>query len=240
MRFTLLAFSALILLIWHQALALPGALPPTPNTEVTVWNLPRTAPYDPATHQILDSRATDVKATADLDTRSLQARAIPWTSSALKRQLVVGLTSAAAATIHLANAAITWKLSMVYATDGSGREAVTATIVPDGNFKAPNLQVCANAVKSYTFGNTGNQYWADANVDLEGTWTDSASGNVITIFWTAAMRFAQDVGLNEVHKMVHAPTGYEVTPTGNPTGKTCIAAGGGPFTPTSWTFEAWS
>ncbi|OCK92069.1 uncharacterized protein K441DRAFT_679266 [Cenococcum geophilum 1.58] len=130
MRFTLLTFSALIL-IWHQALALPGALPPTPNTEVTVWNLPRTAPYDAATHLMLDPRAVNVKATANIDTRGLQARALPWSSSELKRRLVVGLSTAVATTIHLANAAITWKLALVYHTDGNGIETVTGNVYPD-------------------------------------------------------------------------------------------------------------
>ena len=238
MRFTLLTFSALILLIWHQALAFPGALPPTPNTEVTVWNLPRTAPYDPATRQILDSRATDVKATADLDTRSLQARAIPWASSELKRRLVVGLSSAVATSIHLANAAITWKLSLIYQEDGNGGEAVTGSIYADGGLQLPDLDVCIRKVKSYTFGNIAGLYYADVNVDFEGTYKDSASGNVVTMFWTAAMRFAQDAALNEVHNMVNAPTGYELIPKGPP--QTCIPRGGTSINPTSWTFDAWS
>lgn len=212
MRFTLLTFSALILLIWHQALALPSVLPPIPNTEVTVWNLPRTAPYDAATHHILDWRAVDVEATADLDTRSLQTRGVPWQSSELKRRLVVGLSTAVATTIHLANAALSWKISLMYHTDGSGREAVTGTVYSDGDMKRYNLKLCVNGVKSYQFGNNNNQYWVDANVDLEGTYHDSTSGNVITMFWTASMRFAQDVALNMVHDMVSAPTGYEIIP----------------------------
>ena len=238
MRFTLLTFSALILLIWHQALALPGALPPTPNAEVTVWNLPRTAPYDTATRQMLDSRAVNVKDTADLDTRSLQARAIPWSSSVIKRQLVVGLSTAVATTIHLANAAITWKFSLMFHTDGSGRETATVKVYPDGDFKAPNLKLCVQDVESYSFGNTGNLYWADARVALEGSYTDSASGNVVTMFWTAAMRFAQDAALNQVYKMVKAPVGYQLLPNAPP--DTCPIPGGTSIFPTSWTFDAWS
>src|ERR1700722_7854018 len=101
MRFTLPTLSALILLTWHHALALPGVLPFTPNMKEAVWNLPRAAPYDAATHQMLDSRAVDVEATANLDTRSLQARAVPWHSAELKRRLVVGLSTAVATSIHL-------------------------------------------------------------------------------------------------------------------------------------------
>lgn len=77
----------------------------------------------------------------------------------------------------------------------------------------------------------------DANVDLEGTYKDSASGNVVTMFWTAAMRLAQDATLNEVYKMVYAPTGYELIPQAP---QTCLVPGGTSVNPTSWTFEVWS
>lgn len=236
MRFTLLTFSAPIPLIWHQALGLPSVLPPTPNTEVTVWNIPRTAPYNPATHQMLDLRAVDVEATANLNTRSLQTRAVPWQSSTLKRRLVVGLSTAVATTIHLANAALSWKISLMYHTDARGREGVTGIVYSDGDMKAYNLKLCVNGVKTWSFGNNNNQYWVDADVDLEGTYHDSTSGNVVTMFWTASMRFAQDA-LNTVHHMVHDPTGYEIVPGVGL--QTCLAPKGKAVDPTSWTFDGW-
>jgi len=128
MRFTLPMLLAPFLLTWHQALALPSVSPFTPNTKEAVCNLPRTALYDAATHQMLGSRAVDVEATADLDIRSLQARGVPWQSAELKRRLVVGLSTAVATTIHLTNAALTWKLSLVYHEGLNGPEKITYSL----------------------------------------------------------------------------------------------------------------
>ena len=237
MRFTLFTFLALILLIWHQALALPGVLPPTPNTEVTVRNIPRAAPYDAATHQMLDSRAVDIKAAADLDARSLRTRTPAWSSSELKRRFVVVLSTATATAIHLTNAAISWKFGLTYHADARGREIVTGTIYQDGNIGVENLEMCVRGVKSYQFGNINNQYWVDANVDLEGTYKDSVSGNVVTMFWTAAVRLAQDGVLNEVIHMVIPPMGFELLPQ---SAQACPAMGGTSIEANSWTFESWS
>ena len=237
MRFTLFTFLALILLIWHQALALPGVLPPTPNTEVTVWNIPRAAPYDAATHQILDSRAVDIKPAADLDARSLRTRTPAWSSSEVKRRLVVAFSTGAATAIHLANAAITWKFGLVYNADTRGRETVIGTLYQDGDSSLANVEMCVRGVKSYQFGNINNQYWVDANVDLEGIYTDSVSGNVVTMFWTAAVRLAQDSSLNEVIDMVIPPMGFELVPQ---SAQSCLPMGGTSIEPTSWTFAGWS
>ena len=237
MRFTLFTFLALILLIWHQALTLPGVLPPTPNTEVTVRNIPRAAPYDAATHQMLDSRAVDIKAAADLDARSLRTRTPAWSSSEVKRRFTVVLSTAAATAIHLTNAAISWKFGLVYNVDTRGRETVTGSLYPDGNTPLSDVEMCAHNVKSYQFGNINNQYWVDANVDLSGTYKDSTSGNVVTMFWTAAIRLAQDSSLNEVLHMVIPPMGFELIPQST---QMCPAMGGTSIESKSWTFEAWS
>ncbi|OCK97939.1 uncharacterized protein K441DRAFT_693798 [Cenococcum geophilum 1.58] len=238
MRFTLPTLSALILLTWHQALALPGMSPSTPNTKEAVWNLPRAALYDAATHQMLDSRAVDVEATDDLDTRSLQTRAIPWQSADLKRRLVVGLSTAVATSIHLANAALTWKFSLVYHTDLSGRETLTSTLYEDGETKLQNVNLCVKGFTSSVSGNTANGYWVDADVDLEGSYVDTASGNAVTMFWTAAMRLGQYAASNYVQHMVHDPTGYERIP--EDTSQMCLIPGGTSVNPTSWTFDAWT
>jgi len=234
MRFTLPMLLILTLLTWHQALALPSVSPFTPN-----MNLPRAAPYDAATHQMLDLMVVGVAATADLDTRSLRARAVAWKSAELKRRLVVGLSAAVATSIHLANAALTWKLSLVYAVDSRGRQTVTPHIYPDEN---ANVNVCVNKFTTSTFGNTGNTYWVDAEVDLEGTYTDAASGNIITMFWTASMRLGQLVASCYIHDMENPPTGYEkIIPQPNSqNSQMCLIPGGTSVKPTSWTFDSWA
>ena len=77
----------------------------------------------------------------------------------------------------------------------------------------------------------------DANVDLEGIYTDSVSGNVVTMFWTAAVRLAQDSSLNEVIDMVIPPMGFELVPQ---SAQSCLPMGGTSIEPTSWTFAGWS
>ena len=156
----------------------------------------------------------------------------------MKRQLVVGLSTAVATSIHLANAALTWKLSLVYHTDGRGRDTVTGTLYQDGETKVQNMKICTNGLHTYSYGNTGGQYWVDANVDLEGSYHDTVSGNVVTMFWTVYARLGQNAAANYIHDMVYAPTGYELVP--KPDSPVCLLKGGTSVNPTSWTFVAWS
>src|SRR6266566_1601173 len=184
MRFTLPTLWSLILLTSHQALALPAESPSKEDSKKFSWSVPRTDPHDVAAHQMLDSRAVDVEAIHGHDTRSLQARALPWQSTELKRRLVVGLSTAVATGIHLTNNALTWKISMQYSQDSDGKGTISGSYYQDGETKLDAMDLCANAFTQTLIGNTAGYLWMQGNLDLEGSYFDSKSGNLVTMFWT--------------------------------------------------------
>jgi hypothetical protein len=98
--------------------------------------------------------------------------------------------------------------------------------------------MCINGYRSDTFGNTGNGYWVDAEVDLECTYVDTISKNVVTMFWTVFVRLGQYAASNYVHKMINNPTGYQAIPKAD--SPTCILPAGTSVNPTSWTFDEWT
>ena len=115
---------------------------------------------------------------------------------------------------------------------------MAGTLYQDGETKVQNMKICTNGLHTYSYGNTGGQYWVDANVDLEGSYHDTVSGNVVTMFWTVYARLGQNAAANYIHDMVYAPTGYELVP--KPDSPVCLLKGGTSVNPTSWTFDAWS
>lgn len=191
MRVTLLA---LILLVYHQVLALPAPSVEGSELQASLISSIEEA-YEISTPQALDSRSPNHnKVITDFDTRSLEARGTHWESTRLDAKVSMLVNTAVATGIQIANGWLEWQFSLIYNQDlGS----LSGTVDSTAEASATDLSVCVNEFISQSYGNTGGTLWSEGRIILEASWRSVELSESISVFWQGTVRFYQKTRLGE-------------------------------------------
>jgi hypothetical protein len=197
MRFIFSALLGLILLPWHQALALP-AIP----TKIAKIERDSITPY------IATANHTVVRTGISLGTSGGEDW---WTSTAIQERLIFDMPGTIANTMGILSTLVAWKLVYTYSGASNGGGNVDINILPDGQQQPGEIQICTwDSTTVTNTGTSGGNSWVQIQVPLEVVWLDTITNQLISVFWAATYQFGQnDPDLSFEVSMDAAPKGFQ-------------------------------
>jgi hypothetical protein len=153
---------------------------------------------------------------ADFDARSLQPRQVAaWSSTPMNGLVSILFTPAAASTLSIANAWLSWKFALIYSQDVNSKVSWSGTVYSDNGESGSDLSLCVGDYTPASTGTTEGIPWTEGTVDFDGTWRSLATGNMVTMIFSLSCRFYQTAapGLaiaSAASEIVKGPTGFQV------------------------------
>jgi hypothetical protein len=227
MRFILSALLGLILLPWHQALALP-AIP----TKIAKIERDFITPY------VATASHTVVGTGVSLGTSGGEDW---WASTPIQERLVFDMPGTIANTMGILSTLVAWKLVCTYSGDSSGTGNVYVAILPDGQQQPDEIQICIwDSTTVVNSGTSNGNSWVQIQVSVEVVWLHIITNQFISVFWVATYQFGQnDPDLSFDVSMDQAPKGFQ-QPGPLPASGCPAWYDGTLVMPKSWTLLPWS
>jgi len=222
MRFTLPSLLGLILLMWHQALALPAT-----STKIAEIERDITNPYNiTAVNGVGPSLGTSDSST--------------WSSTPLRTRLLFDMPRAITNDMGLMKTLLAYKLLLTYTGSTTGG-TVYYDIYAQLGLRIADLRICSyGPFTLQSSGKSNGNAWVQITCPLVIAWLDTVTGKLISVFWTTKYQFGQnDPDLSYTDFMNSAPSGWEIS--GSLPGVGCPQSGvGTAVKPTSWSLLPWS